>query len=412
MGSISDAVARLRDDVTMVGLPALRERRFGLSIDGQAFTVTVSEAGVEAGAETGSGAELDFSYTLDTQAWQLFCQEPPPRGYTTAQAVRATLEGRCVEGDMVAWAACAPLLDRILEAVRTRVVGPRPATHPDPAPPGDSPIIGRYLNVEVAGESRRIYYEAAGEGQPVLCLHTAGADSRQFRYLLEDEELTGRYRFIAFDMPWHGRSDPPDDWATTSYELDTQTYADTILAVMDRLGLQRPILMGCSMGGSIALYLASRHGERFSGVCALEGGLGNPGRFVPWTNHMEADHSRFLTSWVGGLIAPSSPPGPRAQTLWGYAQGGPGVYQGDTAFYGKDFPLHTQDLEPATCPLWVFSGEYDYSATTEMSREAASRLGGELVEMKGAGHFPMSEDPAAFRQQIVPVLDKIAQAAR
>lgn len=162
------------------------------------------------------------------------------------------------------------------------------------------------------------------------------------------------------------------------------------------------------MGGAIALYMASRHGDRFAGVCALEGGLGNPGRFVSWTSTLLADHSAFLVSWVRGLMAPSSPRATSSQTLWGYAQSGPGVYQGDTYFYGQDFPRVAADLGPATCPLYVFSGEYDYSATTEMSREAADKLGGTLVEMHGSGHFPMSEDPVTFRSYLVPVLDKIS----
>jgi pimeloyl-ACP methyl ester carboxylesterase len=208
-------------------------------------------------------------------------------------------------------------------------------------------------------------------------------------------------------MPWHGRSDPPADWRSRRYALTTRTYAATILAVADALELARPVLLGCSMGGAIALYLASTRGERWRAVCALEGGLGNPGRFVEWTNRADVDHSGFLTSWVGGLVAPGSPTGPREQTLWGYAQSGPGVYQGDTFFYSRDLPEHAADLGPAGCPLYVFSGEYDYSATTEMSRAAAEQLGGELVVMPGRGHFPMSEDPEGFAEHLRPVLDRI-----
>jgi pimeloyl-ACP methyl ester carboxylesterase len=377
------------------------------------FTVSIDDGEVNIGADSAEQTEWDFTYALNRSSWDSFCSNPPPRGYTTAQSVYATLSGACVSGDRVAWAAYATVLDRVLEALRGRVCGARPARHDNP--PQDSarsPIVGGYVQLSVSGVGRRIYFECAGEGQTVLCLHTAGADSRQFRYLLEDGELTSRYRFVAFDLPWHGRSDPPDDWATTTYALDTETYAETILAVMDELGLDRPVLMGCSMGGAIALYMASRHGDRFSGVCALEGGLGNPGRLVPWTNHLEVDHSHFLTSWVGGLIAPSSPSGPRNQTLWGYAQSGPGVYHGDTYFYSNDLPKRAASLMPATCPLWVFSGEYDYSATTDMSREAAERIGGELVAMKGSGHFPMSEDPVVFRSYLVPVLDKISAMSR
>ena len=46
------------------------------------------------------------------------------------------------------------------------------------------PITGRYLTLEVAGTSYRIYMEESGSGIPLLCLHTAGSDARQFRHIL------------------------------------------------------------------------------------------------------------------------------------------------------------------------------------------------------------------------------------
>ena len=72
-------------------------------------------------------------------------------------------------------------------------------------------IIGRYMHLDLFGRQHRIYVEQAGEGTPLLCLHTAGADSRQYRHLLNDEAVTSKYRVIAFDMPYHGRSNPPDE---------------------------------------------------------------------------------------------------------------------------------------------------------------------------------------------------------
>jgi pimeloyl-ACP methyl ester carboxylesterase len=57
-----------------------------------------------------------------------------------------------------------------------------------------------------------------------VCLHTAGADSIEFRHLLVDPEITGRYRVIAFDMPWHGRSLPPDGWWNEEYKLTRDFY--------------------------------------------------------------------------------------------------------------------------------------------------------------------------------------------
>ena len=59
------------------------------------------------------------------------------------------------------------------------------------------PIVGRYVEVSALGASHRIFFEEAGQGIPLLCLHTAGADSRQWRHVLNDAEITRRFRVIA-----------------------------------------------------------------------------------------------------------------------------------------------------------------------------------------------------------------------
>ena len=49
-------------------------------------------------------------------------------------------------------------------------------------------IIGRYFNLKVKKQNYRIYVEEAGKGTPLLCLHTAGSDGRQFRHILNDKK--------------------------------------------------------------------------------------------------------------------------------------------------------------------------------------------------------------------------------
>ena len=71
------------------------------------------------------------------------------------------------------------------------------------------PITGRYAHIELDGRAHRLYYEEAGSGIPLLCLHTAGSDGRQYRAVLNDATILKHYRVIAFDMPWHGKSSPP-----------------------------------------------------------------------------------------------------------------------------------------------------------------------------------------------------------
>ena len=70
-------------------------------------------------------------------------------------------------------------------------------------------IVGRYVHVDIDGEMHRIYFEENGAGIPLVCLHTAGSDARQWRHLLVDEAFAKNFRIIAFDMPWHGKSNPP-----------------------------------------------------------------------------------------------------------------------------------------------------------------------------------------------------------
>jgi pimeloyl-ACP methyl ester carboxylesterase len=125
--------------------------------------------------------------------------------------------------------------------------------------------------MDVAGEPVRIYVEEAGAGTPLVCLHTAGADGRQFRHLMSDPAVTDHYRVIAFDMPWHGKSNPPVGWEDREYQLTTELYKQTVLAFCDAMALDQPVVMGCSMGGRIVLHLALEHADRFQAVVALEG---------------------------------------------------------------------------------------------------------------------------------------------
>ena len=78
--------------------------------------------------------------------------------------------------------------------------------------PRFEPAIGRYLHLDLLGRPHRLYIEEAGQGIPLLCLHTAGSDGRQYRGLLNDKRITDHFRVIVFDMPWHGKSSPPEGY--------------------------------------------------------------------------------------------------------------------------------------------------------------------------------------------------------
>ena len=65
-------------------------------------------------------------------------------------------------------------------------------------------ITGRYVHLRLGGSSHRVYFEEAGTGIPLVCLHTAGADGKQWRHVLNDPDITRYFRVLAFDMPRHG----------------------------------------------------------------------------------------------------------------------------------------------------------------------------------------------------------------
>jgi pimeloyl-ACP methyl ester carboxylesterase len=91
-------------------------------------------------------------------------------------------------------------------------------------------------------------------------------------------------------------------------------------------------------------------------------------------------------------------------------QGGPGVFKGDLYFYKLDGDIRGRvaEIDTSRCPLFLLSGEYDYSCTPEETLGVASSVQGcEVTIMKGLGHFPMSENPTEFLKHLLPVLEKI-----
>ncbi len=273
------------------------------------------------------------------------------------------------------------------------------------------PIIGRYIRVSVMGEDCRIYFEEAGQGIPLVCLHTAGADTRQFRHLMGDDAVTKNFRVIAFDLPWHGKSYPPIGWEKYEYRLTTERYVATIRGFCAALGLQRPVALGCSIGGRIVLQLAHAHGAEFRALIGLESAdFQQPWYDTSWLHRADVHGGEVCAALISGLVAPQSPEEHRHETLWQYMQSGPGVFRGDLYFYRVDADLRGKlsGINTALCPLYLLTGEYDFSCTPEDTLRTASAIPGVKVTiMKEVGHFPMSENPAQFRKYITSVLEEI-----
>jgi pimeloyl-ACP methyl ester carboxylesterase len=211
-------------------------------------------------------------------------------------------------------------------------------------------------------------------------------------------------------MPWHGKSSPPPGWQETDYRLTSRDYVRMILEIADALELDRPVAMGCSIGGRIVLHLAHEHSKRFRALVGLESAAHTDAYYdLEWLDRPDVHGGMVCAGVISGLVAPVAPAAERWETLWHYMQSGPGVFKGDLHFYMVDGDIRDRvdQIDINRCPLFLLTGEYDYSCTSEGTLDIARRTGAQATIMQGLGHFPMSENPEKFISYLLPVLEKI-----
>lgn len=385
----------------------------GLSVDGEAWTLTTGDA---VGLEKGMPAAADFSLSGPAAAWQEFARPVPDIGFQSVVGM-VRVGHLTLDGDLLAFARAEILLEQLFAVLRDAPADPAP--EPVGAP-WIEPAVGRYLHLDIAGLPHRLYFEEAGpaDGVPLLCLHTAGADGRQYRGVLNDPEVTKRHRVIVFDMPWHGKSSPPAGFERTDYKLTTDLYLEMVMAVAGALKLDRPIVMGCSIGGRAVMHLALRHGAAFRAAIGLQSSAApDPGKVgklyeLAATWRLDVHGGEASAGSVACLMAPDAPAADRWETLWHYMAGGPGVFYGDIHYYSSEGLMTDAEADAlceSPCPIHMLTGDYDLSATPALSQALADRIRPAHFEvMHGLGHFPMSESPERFLAYLRPVLDKIA----
>jgi pimeloyl-ACP methyl ester carboxylesterase len=109
---------------------------------------------------------------------------------------------------------------------------------------------GRYAEVN----GINLYYESNGTGRPLILLHGGLGSGEMFGPILP--ALTERHQVIMVDLQGHGRT------ADIDRPIDIRLMADDIAALIDHLGLEKPDVVGYSLGGGVAFFTASKHPER------------------------------------------------------------------------------------------------------------------------------------------------------
>lgn len=387
---------------------------FRFQVGARALAVTLRDGVIEAGDPGEDGAVVALAG--DEEVWSRLAAAVPAPGYQDiTPALRLGLRR---SGDELTYWQYLPALQRAVELLRD---APAPAVeHPIAAhdrgatPRFDSPV-GRYVHLELDGADHRVYFEEAGSGIPVLLQHTAGSHGVQWRHLFEMPAITEHFRLIAYDLPFHGKSVPPvgRSWWEEPYRLTGEFVRSVPVALAQALGLHRPVFMGCSVGGLLALDLALHHPEVFRAVISLEGALrvggdldALPGFWHPGVSN--ESKARMMQ----GITSPASPLAYRKETAQTYAAGWPPAFIGDLHYYCVEYDLRERaaSIDTERVAVHILNGEYDYSATLKHGRDAHDAIAGSTyTEMLGLGHFPMSEDPEAFAAHLLPVLEQIRQ---
>lgn len=122
-----------------------------------------------------------------------------------------------------------------------------------------SPPSGQFITID----GNRIHYVDAGEGRPILFIHGLGAHLHHFRHPLFERFGDG-YRLISLDRAGSGYSTRRGG---LTGRLPEQ--AELIVKFIDAMGLERPLLVGHSLGGAVSLAVALDYPEKISGLALL-----------------------------------------------------------------------------------------------------------------------------------------------
>lgn len=249
-------------------------------------------------------------------------------------------------------------------------------------------IIGSYVDVRGV----RTAVETAGDGPAIVLVHTAGMDSTQWRYVLP-ELASGGFRGIAVDLPGHGKSEVPPGGPVSS----ARTYAEFIADLCAALGETSISIVGCSVGGDIALAVAAHHPDLARSVVACE--CSDVTKLFPSILLRMGAQSAGAPGWSDmfalnsiASVGTRIPADRLYQLEWAHRRASRDIANSDLVAW-NEFDIRDQ-LANIRCPTLIVYGEADYFVSRErVLRTARSIRTATVLELPDVGHYPMIEDP-------------------
>ena len=258
---------------------------------------------------------------------------------------------------------------------------------------------------------RRVYFEHyPGRRIPVVLLHGWGMSCRVWDTTLVALRDEG-HGVIAFDQRGCGASDK--DFA----EVSIAASARDSVAILDRLGIERAVVNGWSLGGAVAVEAAQRLGARCAGLVltaaasprytqAPDFAYGNlPGSTAQTVARLREDRAAFLLDLTRAVCA--QPPAPALeQWMWSlFMQAAPSA---DEALAELDVLDQRAALAALEVPVLSIVGAKDVVVSPDVCREAA-RIArhGRAVEFSESGHAPFVEEGARYRAVLLDFLSTL-----
>lgn len=263
----------------------------------------------------------------------------------------------------------------------------------------------------------RTYYEDEGEGFPIVFVHGHTFDRTMWEYQVDALLDEGEYRTVIMDLRGHGLSEMP----ITGYW--PASYMQDLRALMDHLAIQRAVLVGNSVGGSVVTHFALDYPARTAAlVLAGSGGLGgppqDPERIVMHKGMWEVTAARgYLAAieeyWIPGPLLRGARKRPEVndrvkEMVRGYSGQGFRDVRRST-----DEPSRSAEISQIRCLTLIIHGDLD-TADVRSGADLAERTipRAQHVIIPDTGHTAMLEEPEVFNQHLLAFLQKALSADR
>lgn len=269
-------------------------------------------------------------------------------------------------------------------------------------------LLGSEVRYRQAAAYRTRSVES-GTGEPVVLLHGISGHAETWVRNLVD--LGGAFRVHAIDMLGHGFTDKP----RITYSV--RALGEHVLGFLDEIGAPRAHLVGQSLGGWVAGWLAVHHPDRVASLVSVTGaGLQLDDDGVALT----AKVGQQVAAATNRALAAPTRESVRARLEWlmhdrtvvtdelvetryriytrpDFAEVAPGLIDALTSHVPPEELLTADRLATVSCPTLVFWTRQNPTMPWQVG-EAASRIipGARFHLMEEAGHWPQFEKPAEF----------------